>query len=567
MAWIVPSAIPATLLLTLAVLAPFAVFVLYGFWHQDIFLLDKAFSLDQYDTVLGDSLYRTLLARTLVLGLVVTLIALPIAYTAAYAVSFKLKRGRNFVLFALVIATLGSYLAKIISWKVVLAPAGIISEGLQTVGIISAPLEGLSSGWFPVLVALVHLMLPLAFLPIYAAMQSIDADVPRAARDLGASPMAVGTRVMMPLCRRGLATAFVLVFVLSCGDYVTPQLLSGGSGTMIGALIYQQFGITRDWPLGSALSIVLILSIILSLALIWLFNRGLSAVAARRRPHRSRSIPLPTPRIGRRRLAWAGPFIGFLLAFLYLPLVILVGFSFVDRSIVALPITGLTTRWYGDALSGGAFGDALVNSLEVAGLVVLLCLLVGVPLAFALVRRRFRLRRPLEALVVLPLLIPGIVIGFSLLTAFSEAGMDLGLISAAAGQTALLLPLMVLVVVARLDGFDREIELAARDLGCTPFGVLRRVMLPLIAPTLIAASIIVMAQSLDEFVITLYTAGDRTTLPILMWSILQRMGLTPVVNAIATILLVGTTLTLIVGFFAMRRRGGTIGALRRGLAN
>src|SRR6185312_11379737 len=124
--------------------------------------LDKTFTLAQYSSVLGDPLYRELLGRTLLLGLVVTAVTVPIAYAAAYAVSFKLGRMKNFVLFAVVLSMLGSYLTKIISWKVLLAPAGLISTGLQTAGITSGRIEGLSTGWFPIIVALTHLMLPLA---------------------------------------------------------------------------------------------------------------------------------------------------------------------------------------------------------------------------------------------------------------------------------------------------------------------------------------------------------------------------------------------------------------------
>lgn len=566
--FLVPAAWPAALLIGGAVVLPFLVFVVYGFWTQEIFSLEKTFTLDQYSTVLSEPLYRELLGRTLLLGFIVASVAVPIAYLAAYAVCFKLDRFRGLVLFAVVLSMLGSYLTKILSWKVLLAPAGLISNGLETLGITSGRIEGLSTGWFPIIVALVHLLLPLAFLAIYASMQSIDRDVPKAARDLGASPWLVSTRVILPLARRGVATAFALVFVLACGDYVTPQLFSGGGGTMIGAVIYQQFGITRDWPLASALAVTLILAIAASLLLAWFGSRVISNLTGRRarRSGNWPSLSMPIPRIGRHRIGWGGPFSVLLLCFLYLPLLVVVLFSFADREIIALPIEGLTTDWYSQVLRGGPFSNALGNSLRISALTVLFCLAAGVPLAFAFSRRRFRLKRPLEVAVALPLVIPGIIIGFALLAACTELGLEPGILSAAIGQTALLMPLSVFIMVARLEAFDRELESAARDLGCTPLGTLRRVTLPLVMPTMIATAIIVFALSLDEFVVTLYTSGSSPTVPILMWSILQRRGITPAVDAIATLLIVGTTLILLIGFFALRSRGGAAAAIRRGLS-
>ncbi|MFQ5854123.1 MAG: ABC transporter permease [Anaerolineae bacterium] len=241
--------------------------------------------------------------------------------------------------------------------------------------------------------------------------------------------------------------------------------------------------------------------------------------------------------------------------FLYLPVLLLAFFSFNESSAGSLPVTGITLKWYAALFRDYLVIDAFKNSLLVGGITSLLATLIGTSAAFPLVRSSFRFKEYLRITFILPIMIPGLLIGIALLVFFAALlDISLSLGTVVAGHAVLTTPFVVLVVAARLVDFDRSLEWAAADLGANPWETFRHVTFPLILPGVLAGALFAFTLSLDEFVITLFTIGAKTTLPMYIFSQVK-FGVTPKVNALATILLLGSVTILTTSFYALTRLG------------
>jgi spermidine/putrescine transport system permease protein len=233
---------------------------------------------------------------------------------------------------------------------------------------------------------------------------------------------------------------------------------------------------------------------------------------------------------------------GAVLAFLYLPIAFLILFSFEDAATPGLPITGLTLHWYQVLASDTAIQSALLTSIEVAVAVTIIASIVGTMVAFPLVRGGVRAPGVLRLGFTLPIMIPGFLIGIGLLIFFRQGlhpliDVQLGLDTVVAGHLVFTIPFVVLIVASRLQGFDRRLEWAAADLGASPWRTLRYIVLPLIAPAILAGALLCVTLSIDEFVITFFLIGPQQTLPLYIYTQIK-FGVTPEVNAIATVILV-----------------------------
>jgi spermidine/putrescine transport system permease protein len=227
-------------------------------------------------------------------------------------------------------------------------------------------------------------------------------------------------------------------------------------------------------------------------------------------------------------------------AFVFAPIAILVLFSFNANPAGAFPITGLTTKWYREMLSDYELQDAFWTSLDVAVQVTGISLLVGTAAAFPLARARMRFRSAVRIGVTLPIMLPGLLIGISLLVLITTT-LDLSLSrrTAVVGQSVFTTPFVILLVAARLQGLDRRIEWAASDLGADTVRRLRHVVLPALLPAVMASAVLAFTLSFDEFIITLFLIGGDQTLPLYIFTHV-RYGITPAVNAVAAVFLLGS---------------------------
>ncbi|WP_409371537.1 ABC transporter permease [Methylocella sp. CPCC 101449] len=247
--------------------------------------------------------------------------------------------------------------------------------------------------------------------------------------------------------------------------------------------------------------------------------------------------------------------IGF--AFLYVPIALVIIYSFNASKLVTV-WGGWSTRWYGSLLDNTQVLDAAWLSLKVAFLSGVLSTILGTMAALVMSRYgRFRGRLVFSSLIYAPLVMPEVIMGLSLLLLFVALDMDRGFWTLLIAHTTFGLCFVTIVVNAKLAGFDRSLEEAARDLGASPIGAFFQVTLPIIAPSVIAGFLLAFTISLDDFVIASFTTGPgATTLPMRIYSQV-RLGVTPEINAIST-LMIGTVLALVLFGFALSRafRGG-----------
>ncbi len=241
-----------------------------------------------------------------------------------------------------------------------------------------------------------------------------------------------------------------------------------------------------------------------------------------------------------------------LIVFLYAPVVVAVVFAFNSGSTLSIPLQGLSLRWFREVLADARFREALANSLQVALVAALLAALIGTASSLVFVRGRSRSVAVLEGFSRLPVMLPPLLIGVSMLTAIAASGISLSLATVTLGHLVYVIPYVVVVVVARLRTIDVQLEEAARDLGARPFETFRRVTLPLLTPAALGAAMLAFAFSFDEILITTFTAGIDLTLPMFVVSKLRRT-IDPSINAVATILLLVPWIALGFAVLIMRR--------------
>jgi spermidine/putrescine transport system permease protein len=548
--WLPPRAAPATLYLSALLVVPICTLLVYSFFESSFFGVEETFTLEAYHEVLTEDLYRTLILRSIAVALIVALFTIPIAYALAYAITFRIKRG-VLVLVLLLAPMFASYVVRVFAWKLILGPTGFVNRGLAELGVIDEPLRFLLYGRFAVTLTLTTILIPLAMLPIYSSLQNVPRDLLEASRDLGEPPLRTFLRVTLPLTSSAVAAAFVFVVLLAGADYLTPQLVGGRSGFLVGRAIADQFGPAGDFPLGGALSFVTLLAFVVVIAAV-LFGARLIAKAWRRAEPALRRRRAPVRRAERRRgglrYGWHA-FVGLIALVLYAPLAVVLLMSFAGST--TLPIRSLSMSAYGEVFDSSGFTSAVATSALVALLAVLVALPVGVPAAFALARSRFRLRGTVFGLTAVPLLVPGVVVGVAILTTLGVLDLLPGFWPTVGAHVWLTLPFVVLIVHARLERFDPRLEEAARDLGSGSLRTLRTVTIPIIAPTLMATAIIVWVWSMDEFLVSNFIVGTDTTLPVYLFS-QMRFGVTPVVDAVAALMLVASLVVLGLGAAAFR---------------
>ena len=251
--WLLVSPAFAYALLLLAI--PIAAILVLSFWTQNDLVLDRSFTVANYQEAWSNPLYRTLMLRSLWISGAVTVITVLLAYPIAYYVSFYGGRRKALWLFLITIPFWTSYLLRVFAWKVILGNGGVLNSGLIGAGLIAEPLPWLLYNSGAVVVTLAHAWAPFAILPIYASLEKVDRSLLEAATDLGDGPVRRFLRVTLPLSMPGVIAAALIVFIPTVGDYVTPRLVGGKDGVMIANIIQVQFGKGSNWPLGAALSV------------------------------------------------------------------------------------------------------------------------------------------------------------------------------------------------------------------------------------------------------------------------------------------------------------------------
>ena len=241
-----------------------------------------------------------------------------------------------------------------------------------------------------------------------------------------------------------------------------------------------------------------------------------------------------------------------LIVLLYLPLAILFLFSINANTSLSFPLQGLTLSWYTRLFESQAVLRAAGNSLAVAAGSSVVATVLGTMVALLAMRYQFRGKRLLIVLAILPLIVPFILLGVALLLLFSALHIGRSLWTVGLAHTVVALPYTLLVIVARLAGFDPYLEEAAMDLGADYPTTLRRIVLPIIAPAMLSAWLVAFTVSFDEFALALFLVGTEPTFPVYLFSQLRFANRLPVMIAMAVLMMIGT-LTLVLVAERMRR--------------
>ncbi len=244
--------------LTVFMVIPCAIVFFYAFQERGIYGgVDYVYNLENFSRAFEPVYFAIFLISAKIAGLA-TLFSVLIAYPAAYAISLSPRDRQMRYLFLVMLPFWSNYLIRTYAWIVLLNREGIINNSLESIGLIDEPLPILYNQ-FAVVTGLVYNYLPFVILAIYSSIQRLNPEIREASEDLGAPGWKTFVRVTLPLTLSGVAAGAVFVFVLSIGNFITPDLLGGGRIQMVGNLIYDQFLSARDWPFGAALSMILIL--------------------------------------------------------------------------------------------------------------------------------------------------------------------------------------------------------------------------------------------------------------------------------------------------------------------
>ena len=542
---------PAILTMFCLLALPIFTLVTYSFWSQTYVYIDQSFTLKNYETFFDKWIYGKLLLRSIRMSATVTVITILLAYPVAYFLAFRVTRNKMTWLILINIPFVTSYLLRVLAWKIMLGNNGVINGTLEGLGFIEEPLEYLLYSRFAVVLTLAHAWAAFAILPIYVSLQKIDRSLLEAAADLGDGPVKRFLRITLPLSMPGVIAAAVIEFIPTVGDYITPIMVGGPKGVMIGQIVAAQFGAANNWPLGAALTIIIMISITaIVCTFIWFARLG---TVKARDMEITTTAPRPVDRT-RRGIDWLLLYVILYLAFLYIPSVMLPVFSFNDSIQMVLPLKDFTFKWYAALADHAGLQSALFNSLKVALPVATTTTILAILAGKALTRYRMPGRGVAIGFILIPMVMPGIILAVGLLVLALAVGMPLSLWAVGVAHVVTTLPFATLVVMARLEGFSRNIEEASRDLGVGGFMTFWRVTFPLILPAVVASFLLTFTASFDEFLFAFFLGGNQVTLPVFIWTQVRFPQTLPSVLALgALIFMVSIILIVTAEFF---RRSG-----------
>jgi putative spermidine/putrescine transport system permease protein len=522
-------------------------------------LFDPNFTLEHYRRMIEVPIYRAVMLTTVEISATVSFICLLIAYPTAYMLVTIRRQLSRILILAVMVPFFTSALVRNYAWIFLLGSHGVVNSTLLRLGLVTEPLP-LIFNRAGVLIGMVNVLLPYTILVLLSVMRGIRRDLLQAAESLMASPVTAFRRVFLPLSLPGVGASFLLVFVLALAFFITPAMLGGAHDVMISNIIANVTA-ALNWGFASALSMVLLAVSLVVIALTqYLFggvgllagNKGAGLRTVRARRSREGAITVMLDRV--LEPLWPHIFYvigGAALAFLVVPVVIMVPLSFSSAAYFVFPPPGWSLQWYEKYLTGARWLDATWHSLEIGALTTILALLLSVPAALGIARLSSRIGTALYMWILAPLIMPSIVIAVSVFYLLSKLGLTYTVLGVALGHMILALPMATVVLSAGLRNFDRSLERAAISLGASPVRTTVRVTLPIISTTVFTAALFAFLQSFEELLIALFVSGiDAGTLPKKMWESLQELD--PTIAAVST-LLVTFSISALAAMFLVHR--------------
>ena len=260
---------PGAFWLVVFFLVPILLVLIYSFYGFANGQMIREFTLDNYIRAFETDIYRQVLFKSLRYGFITSLVCLLVAYPVAYALARSTYKRKELLFLLLIIPFWTSIVVRTFAWKIMLGSNGFVNFSLRELGLIDLPIRFLYTET-AVIVGLVHVFLPFMILPLYAVLEKMDPVLEEAAQDLGAGRLRTFLRVTLPLSLPGISTGCLLVFLLTVGSYLTPDILGGPGELMISNVIRAEYYVTFNWPFGGALATIFLA---LTLFVILLYNR------------------------------------------------------------------------------------------------------------------------------------------------------------------------------------------------------------------------------------------------------------------------------------------------------
>ena len=527
---------------------------------------------DNYVRLATTPLYALVLENTFEISLVVAAICLVLGYPTAYLLATSRPQVRSILLVFVMVPFFTSILVRTYSWIFLLGWKGIINTTLLAGGVIDESLELLYNR-FGVIVGMVHVLLPYMILILFSVMRGIDRSLVAAAASLSATPFTAFRRVYLPLSLPGIGSGFLLVLVLALAFFITPAMLGGPKDLMIANVIAYQVGVLK-WGFASALAVVLlVVSIVFLVVTQWFFGGvsaitggGGSAMTWRRSKVREGPVTQFLDRllepVWRHVPAVLG---GLVLAFLIVPVFVMVPLSLNPLTYFVFPPEGVSFRWYAAYLGNRDWLEATWNSLQIGLMTVAGTMALAVPASLGIARSSSRLTMAAYAFIVSPMIVPAIITAIAIFFLLSKVGLVGTTVGVTLGHMVGALPLSTVVLTSALRNFDRNLERAALSLGAGPVRTTVKIVLPTVGAAVWTSAFFAFLHSFDELIVALFVSGIRArTLPKKMWDSLQEIE--PTIAAVSTLLVLFTIVLLVAVHFlrlaAERRVSGRAHGIR-----
>lgn len=543
---------PALLALpAVAFVVVFAVFPLADFAWRSI-RVDGSFTLAHYRQIVESNYFGDVLVRTVLTSMGVTACCVVLGYPLA--VLLHRARGRTKILLAalVVLPYLTSVLVRVFAWSALLGLRGPVNRALVALGVFDEP-QQLGHSLTGAVIGLVHVLMPIAVLTMWATMSRIAPGHEVTAGALGASPVRVFTSVYWPLSRQGVVAGALLVYVLALGAYVIPVALGATNGLLFAQVVADQATVALNWPLAGAMTVAMLLAGLAPLVVVRLARWVLRW---RRDPYPARQriasrivlpalelVPAPVWRVLARVLAVL------VLAFLVIPELVVVVFSVGPTNQLSLPPDSLTLDGYRAFFADPLWTTPMSRSFAFAAADGVLALVLGGLAAYGLVRAGGRVLTFGLGLLVFPLALPEIVPALSFYVFANRFGLSGTPSGVVIGQAVTAISLAVVIIAAVVRNIDLDLEHASRMSGASRLQTLRRVVVPLALPGLLVGGLYAFLNAFDNLVLPLFVAGLNTTVPVRMFSQMQdtlSSTIAVVASLLIALLLVATAVAVAV---------------------
>jgi len=511
-----------------ALLLP-ASFLLIGLYLLPILnIVPEAFTGTGFQQFFSSPVYANVAWTTVRISITVAVVTLVVDYPVAWMIATRTGWQRMLLIIAVIVPFLTSSLVRTFSWLAMLGKNGLISNFLVLLGVNDKPSSLLFTD-FAVVIALVHVSLPLMTFSLVAVMRRIPAEVVAVSESLGSTKLRTMLRVVFPQTLPGVTSGLIVVTLFAMASFIAPAILGGTQQTMLAQLIQSTIETGSNRSFAAALSVVLAL---LAAALVGAIWAVMWAIRRRRRrtPRVADGSPnpaalSPVARRGNKngtteRVVWKavyGVYFVAIVTFSLAPMVILVPIAFTSGQVLIFPTPGFSTQWF-EAVLEPDWVAAALTSLRIAVAAAGIAVIVAMLTVLATARTRF-LARVADQGMLLPMTIPAVVFAIGAYVTFVRLGLvdtELGLTLA---QTVLALPVCYLIIAAGYSSSDMRLEDAAVSLGASKLRAIVTVTVPLMLPALAVAMLMGVLVSFDESVASIFLSGlDTTTLPRKLWS-------------------------------------------------